>query len=90
MSRHVMPLSAAAHLEWGYNRPLHNVFAHLVVDGEFVDNRGLDRFIPTVRELIPAIDAMIAEHHAPALTEVDRAIITHQLVHDGADIGTPA
>ncbi|MFE2728961.1 hypothetical protein [Kitasatospora sp. NPDC059327] len=88
MSRYTMPLTEHLHLQFGYDRPLHNVFAQLWKnDGEIIETLGLYTFIVTVGELMPALDAMLAPHPDAALSEEDRNSIRDQLIADGADPG---
>ncbi|MET9611714.1 hypothetical protein [Kitasatospora indigofera] len=91
MSRYTMPLTKTLNLQFGYDRPLHNVFAQLwnnSSDGEPVQALGLDPFITTVNTLMPAIDAMLAPHPGAALSDADRDVIRKRLVADGADRGS--
>ncbi|MER6401385.1 hypothetical protein ABT263_35890 [Kitasatospora sp. NPDC001603] len=89
MSRYTMPLTDSLRLEWGYDRPLHNVFAQLWKNDsiEPVEALGLYSFIVTVAELMPALDAMLAPYPGAALSEEDRDNIRTQLIADGADPG---
>ncbi len=85
MSRYTLPLhiDTRIQLDWGYDRPLHKVFAHLVAD-----NRGLYSFITTVGELMPAIADMLTNNNVRPLTDVEAAAMTEQLIADGTDPGT--
>ncbi|MEE1828047.1 hypothetical protein PUR61_38600 [Streptomyces sp. BE20] len=89
MSRYTMPLTDTLHLQFGYDRPLHNVFAQLWRNDGFepVETLGLYSFIVTVGELMPAIDAMLAPYPGAALSEEDRNSIRDKLIADGADPG---
>ncbi|MGW7582959.1 hypothetical protein ACWGKU_18405 [Kitasatospora sp. NPDC054768] len=90
MSRYTMRLSNTLDLQFGYDRPLHNVFAQLWernVGREPLQVLGLDPFITTVSELIPAVDSMLAPYPGAALSEADRNNIRRQLIADGAEPG---
>ncbi|MFD5922709.1 hypothetical protein ACFVYP_40345 [Kitasatospora sp. NPDC058201] len=89
MSRYILSLDPATRtqLEWGYDPPLDNVYVHLVVAHEFVDNCGLFSFIPTVGELMPALADMLTRHRVRQLTDEEAAEMTKQLIADGADPG---
>ncbi|MEU9133871.1 hypothetical protein AB0D08_38280 [Kitasatospora sp. NPDC048540] len=89
MSRYTLPLTDILNLEYGYDRPLRNVFAQLWEnDGEEpIQHLGLYPFITTVGELMPAIDAMLAPHPGAALSDRARNNISRQLIADGAEPG---
>ncbi|MFJ1936686.1 hypothetical protein ACIOGZ_29005 [Kitasatospora sp. NPDC088160] len=90
MSRYARSLDSttSTQLEWGYDRPLHNVFAYLVIDDDFVDDRGLYPPITTVGELMPAIADMLTRNNVRLLTDEEAISMMAQLIADGADGGT--
>ncbi|MFD9062716.1 hypothetical protein ACFVZ3_14475 [Kitasatospora purpeofusca] len=90
MSRYTVPLTDTLDLEYGYDRPLHNVFAQLWRKGDShqpLHALGLYPFITTVAELMPEIDTMLAPYPDAALDEERRDSIRRRLVADGADPG---
>ncbi|MFF2618549.1 hypothetical protein [Kitasatospora sp. NPDC058046] len=90
MSRYTMTLTDTLDLQFGYDRPLRNVFAQLWESNghrEPLQVLGLEPFITTVSELIPAVDSMLAPYPGAALSEADRNHIRRRLIADGAEPG---
>ncbi|MFB8243434.1 hypothetical protein ACFC58_43590 [Kitasatospora purpeofusca] len=85
MTRYTTPLTDTLDLQYGYDRPLHNVFAQLWENGKPLHALGLYPFITTVDELMSAIDTMLAAYPGAALDEERCGSIRRRLIADGAD-----